>query len=165
DLKQDWRVAAPVLSIGIRNPLDRAAAAILAHLAIEHGIGARVLGAEDVTPAKVNELDIGKARLGVLSNLHAARAPAHTRLLMRRLGRRAPGLAFLIGAWGERQQQPAVRIGGFDEDAGGAPHAATLRQALEFILAAARREGDTPADQTDAVRAAKGPPDTLRVDT
>src|SRR5690606_20865528 len=106
ELKQEWRVAAPVLSIGVRNPLDRAAAAILAHLAIAHGVGTRVLGAEDVSPAKVNELDVSKARLAVLSNLDAARAPAHTRLLMRRLGRRAPGLGYLIGAWGERQQEP-----------------------------------------------------------
>src|SRR5690606_24029465 len=43
ELKSDWQVAAPVLSVGMRNPLDRAAAAVLAHLLIVHGIGARVL--------------------------------------------------------------------------------------------------------------------------
>lgn len=165
ELKQDWRVAAPVLSIGVRNPLDRAAAAILAHLAIEHGVGTRVLGAEDVTPAKVNELDISKARMAVLSNLDAARPPAHARLLTRRLGRRAPSLAFLIGAWGERQQESAAKIGGGTQAAEEAPRAVTLRGALELILAAARRDEGALARQPAADREEKEQRGRLRIES
>lgn len=146
ELRSGWQVAAPVLSIGVRNPLDRAAAAILAHLCIVHGVGARVLGAEEVMPAKISSLDISHAQLAVLSNLDAARSPAHTRLLMRRLERRNPSLSFLIGSWGE--------FGAAELEAGlPAPKAVTLRRALEAIIVAARKADATNHDLTAAAPA------------
>jgi len=143
NLKLEWQVAAPVLSIGLRNPLDRAAAAILAHLTILHGVGARVLGAEDVTPARMSELDISHARLAVLSNLDAARSPAHTRLLMRRLSRRNPNVRFLIGAWAESEPQDTSAAADLGQAVMPEPRAVSLRKALEFILAAAQQTSGT----------------------
>jgi len=148
-LRPSWQVATPVLSIGIRNPLDRAAAAMLADLATKHGIETRVLGAEDVTPSKIDALDLGGAQLAVLSNVDAARAPAYARLLIRRLRRRAPNLEFVLGAWGESTRQSS---GGLAGDEQSVPRATTLRQALEIILTAAREE---PAATFDRVGVAE----------
>lgn len=142
ELRRDWQVAAPVLSAGMRNPLDRAAAAVLAHLVIIHGVGARVLGAEDVATAKINTLDVAHARLAVFSNLDTTRSPAHTRLLVRRLGRRSPGLEFLIGAWGEKE--PAHEARAAEGQNGEAlPSVVSFRRALEVILPAAQKASAT----------------------
>ena len=133
ELKQDWRVAAPVLAVGVRNALDRAAASILAHLLIEHGVGTRVVGLEEVSPARVGDLDVRHARLAVLSQLDASHAPAHARLLMRRLRRRNPELRFLIGAWNESgpDNAPAAEE---TVSANSELAAITFRQALEVIV-------------------------------
>ncbi len=137
DLRREWRSTAPVLSIGLRNPLDHAAAQILAHLAASHGVGARVLAAEDVGPARIAALDLSEARLAVLSNLDAARAPAHVRLLIRRLRRRKPDLGVLIGAWGETGREGAVTVAA-DAGEAAAARASSMRGALEAIIDLAR---------------------------
>lgn len=156
-LRRQWQVAAPVLSIGVRNPLDRAAAAILAHLAIEHGVGARVLGNEDVNPARINSLDISHARLAVLSNLDATQSPAHTRLVMRRLRRVNPNLEFLIGAWGEGESDDGPATAGETDVA--ELKAASLRRALEIILSAAQERH--PAVRVDALPVPANPTSKL----
>lgn len=148
ELKHDWQVAAPVLAVGVRNPLDHAAAAILAHLAVGYGVGTRVLSADEVTPAKINELDISHSRLAVLSNLDAARAPAHARLLMRRLKRRNPELKFLIGAWGESESEAAIKAAAPSETDLELPRATSLRSALESILAEAQKHSPAPPLQS-----------------
>lgn len=162
ELKRGWQVATPVLSIGIRNPLDRAAATILAHLATKHGIETRVLGAEDVTPSKVDSLDLGGAQLAVLSNVDAARAPAHARLLMRRLRRRAPHLEFIIGAWGERELQSVGDVTGDDQLV---PRATTLRQALEMILATARERQKPAFDRAEVAETVQSPTNPLPIES
>lgn len=162
ELKRGWQVATPVLSIGIRNPLDRAAATILAHLATKHGIETRVLGAEDVTPSKVDALDLGGAQLAVLSNVDAARAPAHARLLMRRLRRRAPHLEFIIGAWGERELQSVGDVTGDDQLV---PRATTLRQALEMILATARERQRQAFDRAEVAETVQSPTNPLPIES
>jgi len=162
ELKRGWQVATPVLSIGIRNPLDRAAATILAHLATKHGIETRVLGAEDVTPSKVDSLDLGGAQLAVLSNVDAARAPAHARLLMRRLRRRAPHLEFIIGAWGERELQSVGDVTGDDQLV---PRATTLRQALEMILATARERQRQAFDRAEVAETVQSPTNPLPIES
>jgi len=161
-LQRDWQVAAPVLSVGVRNPLDRAAAAVFAHLTVAHGIGARVLGAVDVTPARINDLDISHARLAVLSNLDAMRSPAYSRLLMRRLSRRNPHLEFLIGAWAEsepRDTTASVSSG----QALAEPKVASLREALERTLAAARQ--NSPAGCADESAATPSPANNLQLES
>ena len=162
ELKRGWQVATPVLSIGIRNPLDRAAATILAHVATKHGIETRVLGAEDVTPSKVDALDLGGAQLAVLSNVDAARAPAHARLLMRRLKRRAPHLEFIIGAWGERELQSVGDVTGDDQLV---PRATTLRQALEMILATARERQRQAFDRAEVAETVQSPTNPLPIES
>ncbi len=134
ELKPDWRVAAPVLSVGVRNPLDLAAAEILAHLADGYGVETRVIGASEVTTSAINELDISHAKLAVLSNVDAARAPAHARLMMRRLKRRNPELVFLIGAWGESASEAAAKAASSIESDLGVPRATSFRSTLEMIL-------------------------------
>lgn len=133
ELKQDWQVAAPVLAVGVRNALDRAAASILAHLLIEHGVGTRVIGPDEVGPARIADLDVRHARLAILSQLEASHAPAHTRLITRRLRRRNPELRFVIGAWNE---SPADDAPSPEETLSvkGNLTVTTFRQALEVIV-------------------------------
>ena len=161
-LQRDWQVAAPVLSVGVRNPLDLAAAAVFAHLTVAHGIGARVLGVEDVTPARINDLDISRARLAVLSNLDAMRSPAYSRLLMRRLRRRNPHLEFLIGAWAESEPRDTTAAMSSGQ-ALAEPKVASLREALERTLAAAQQ--NSPADYADALAATPSPASNLQLES
>jgi predicted PurR-regulated permease PerM len=140
ELKPGWRVAEPVLSVGVRNPLDQAAAEILAHLAAGYGVGTRVIGASEVTTAAINQLDIADAKLAVLSNVDTARAPAHARLMMRRLRRRNPNLKFLIGAWGESEAGSGPEAVAPMESGPAIQRMTSLRSALGEILREARAE-------------------------
>jgi len=157
-LRQDWRVAAPVLAIGVRNALDEAAAAALAHAAIEHGVGTRVIGPEEVSPGRINDLDIQYAKLAVLSHLEAAQAPAHARALMRRLKRKNPDLQIVIGAWDENLAEAEEQPAAAQYTDVGWQRATTLRQALKSILEAAQQaprlqRAQTPEDASDSAAA------------
>ncbi len=151
ELRRDWRGAAPVLSIGIRNPLDRAAAAIFAHLLVKHGVGAEAFGPEDVATARMGALDLSNARLAVLSNLDAAHSPARTHLLMRRLRRSNASLEFVIGAWGEREAHSPIETVAMDKGGEAELRATTLRRALEIVLASAREPAGAPGAEAPQV--------------
>jgi hypothetical protein len=135
-LRPDWRGADPVLCIGLRTPLDRAVAAMLALVAQQHGIDCKAAGAEDVTLAGLGRLDLEPVQLAVISLLDGEASPAYARYFARRLKRKKPELELVFGFWGARTPR-AVAV----DVRGGAPSEAksvgTLRAALCTLITAA----------------------------
>ena len=149
ELPEAWRTEAPVLCVAVRSPLDQAAAAILAQLATKHGLGAKVLDVQSLTPANVRGIDFAPARVAALSHLDDARSPAYLRFLIRRLRRRQPELPILIAAW-DAQSSAIDDTSALRAD--NVKQATTLRETLAMLLAAARKppETDAAAEQPDA---------------
>ena len=149
ELPETWRTEAPVLCVAVRSPLDQAAAAILAQLASKHGLGAKVLDVQSLTPANLRGIDFAPARVAALSHLDDAGSPAYLRFLIRRLRRRQPALPILIAAWEAHSSAigatPAWRADNVQQ-------ATTLRETLAMLIAAARKPPETAsaAEQPDA---------------
>lgn len=87
-----------VLCAGARGSLDEAAAAMLAHLLERRGATVRTLPCASLQSARLRELDVGEVRVVVLSYMNPD-SMAHARFLIRRLRRRFPGAAIVIGFW------------------------------------------------------------------
>ncbi len=159
-LRPEWRTPAPVLCIGVRNPLDRAAARILALLASKHGLSCRVVGPEAVGPAAIAALDLKDTQMAVLSYLDAMAGPAYAKYLLRRLRRRKPKLGVILGFWGESRYSTPEFAADVD---GEARQAGTFREALVALLdaAAKRDEAQSPPRptpiQADGPRSAPTP--------
>jgi predicted PurR-regulated permease PerM/nitroreductase len=142
-LRPEWRGAAPVLCIGLRDALDRAAAEMLALAARRRGIGCRVAGEEDATLTGLGQLDLAPVQVVVLSHLGGARAPAYARYFGRRLRRRKPQLKLIFAFWEASEHK-------LESDAGGVPEGApatTLRDALDALVDMAK----LPEDSTKKV--------------
>lgn len=87
-----------VMVIGTRGPLDDAAAAMLAQVLAAHGIGASNETFGSLSKASLNALDVSGTRVIVLSSLEGS-SPAFLRFVIRRLGRHAPHVEIVLGAW------------------------------------------------------------------
>ncbi len=95
-----WRGPGAVLCIAGRGPLDEAASVILAQLLGKHGLGARVVGYDEVSRERIASLDVSGAAMACISYLDISGSPAHLRYLMRRLRDRLPrGAPILVGLW------------------------------------------------------------------
>ncbi len=153
-LKEDWRGEAPVLSIAMRNPLEHAAAGILAHLVRKHGIGVQLLEAQALTPTAMTNLDLESARVAVLSNLDSAPSEAYERFLIRRMRRRQPDLPIWIGTWGIVERGAAA-----GDDVANVKRMPSLRATVAALVAAAQlplaaeTSAETPAAALDAQEA------------
>jgi len=136
DLAPAWRAERPVLLIPGRDPLDAAAASLLVQLLEKHGIGARLEPADTMRPKNIAALDTSGVALVVLSYLEDGARPVGVRYLTRRLRRKAPDAALMVGVWGSPgtlADREAIC------EASGADHSATsLRRALEICLRAAK---------------------------
>ena len=98
NLAPAWRGEKPhVLCIGVRTPLDLAAAQILAQLITRHGVPARV--ASSARLSDIGQLDLDGVKLVWLSSVDAAQANAHLRFVVRRLRRAGTKFAIHGGYW------------------------------------------------------------------
>jgi predicted PurR-regulated permease PerM len=137
-LKPDWRGEKPVLCIGVRDPLDEAAAAMIAQLLDKHGIGARVEPCEAASASRIFELDPAGVAMVCVSCLGSP-SPVQLRYFVRRLRRRLPRAILLVGLWGPAddggREKQITAMTGADR------YARSLRQALELTLEAAQHTG------------------------
>lgn len=83
-----------VLCLGVRTPLDTAAAAMLAQALRQAGLSAQAAAA-----TQLSEIDLSRVKLVWLSSLDAAHSNAHIRYSVRRLRRSAPDLVFGGAFW------------------------------------------------------------------
>ncbi len=93
----DWQNR-PVLCVAGRGVLDHAAASLLAHLLERQGIGARLAGSEEVSPANLQELDCDGVQVVCVSYLEPG-SPKNARYMARRLRKRMPDLPLIAGFW------------------------------------------------------------------
>jgi hypothetical protein len=98
ELPESWRERA-VWCVAGRSPLDEAAAALLAHVLEKHGIGARVLSSNEVSPTHLAHLDVSGLRVVCVSYLDPGNYK-NAKYLVRRLKKRMPDAHPIAGFWG-----------------------------------------------------------------
>lgn len=89
--------AIAVLCVGVRSPLDTAAAEILAQMLTRNGIPSRVGSVARLS--ELSSLDLDDCRLIWLSAIDAAHCEAHIRYVARRLKRRLPDVILCGAFW------------------------------------------------------------------
>jgi hypothetical protein len=104
-----WREEGAVLCVGGRTALDEAAAALLAGALVQEGIGARSVGADLLSSAKLFQLAPDGIRLVCLCYLDQ-RSEGSIRYAVKRLRRKLPEASFVIGLWGEADGLDAERV-------------------------------------------------------
>ncbi len=130
-----WRTNTPVLCISGRDPLDDAAATMLAQLLQQQGIGARVEPFAAATRGGIGALDISGVAMICLCYLELSGTPSHMRYTLRRLRQHAPEASLLAGLW--YSHDPVLRNESLRATIG-ADHAATsLQDAVTTCLTAA----------------------------
>ncbi len=146
-----WQGREPrVLCLGIRTPLDMAAAAMLAQAIRQAGISAQA-----ITVTELAEIDLSNVKLVWLSSLDAAHSNAHIRYSVRRLRRLAPALTFCGAFWDGHDAKAML------EQAHIASVASTVDAAVQSTLARARKtvattEPPASRDEQPSVRVAAG---------
>jgi hypothetical protein len=136
DLAPGWEAEGAVVCIGVRTPLDDAAATLLSALLEKLGVNPRALSSEAISPAHIVSLDVTDAKLICLSFMSMAPSPAHIRYLVRRLRGIIPsGCSILVGYWSGNGNEAVKAL---KETAGADAYATTLRQAVEIVTSAAR---------------------------
>lgn len=132
---EDWRRPGAVLCLGARGPLDDAAAAALAQVLSRRGFGASAASHDMLEKGRIGGLDLGAARLVVLSCLDGG-GSAYLRFALRRLYRRRADLPRLVGAWWRRAEgaRDLADEGGLAE---GSDAVATMAEALRYTVAMA----------------------------
>src|SRR4029077_11205384 len=133
-LAPSWRER-PVLCVAGRGSLDEAAAAMLAQLLENRGIGARVVPSDAVSVANLMRLDVAGVQMAFLSYLEPGNF-TNPRYLVRRLRRRLPQAVIAGGFWTLTQEEATER------DALANTRAdcvvTSLREAVEQVVKAAR---------------------------
>ncbi|WP_460448448.1 AI-2E family transporter [Alsobacter sp. SYSU BS001988] len=94
----DEPVRPRVLCIGVRNPLDEAAAQLFRLLATRRNLPTQALGLESMAMANLFRLDTRGVDVICLSVFETS-SPVHIRYALRRLRRKAPKAAFVVGYW------------------------------------------------------------------
>ena len=87
-----------VLCAGARGNLDDVAAAMLAQLLERHGADVRTIEHDSLQTTALGDIDLKDPEVVVLSYLNADLL-AHARFLVRRLRRRLPKAAIVVGLW------------------------------------------------------------------
>jgi predicted PurR-regulated permease PerM len=93
-----WTTTTPLVSIGVHDDLDQAAAAVVATLAQTHGVPARVEKPHALTAAHLEELNLSDAALVCLSCLDL-KTPARIHFAARRVKAKAPHAKLMLGLW------------------------------------------------------------------
>jgi predicted PurR-regulated permease PerM len=95
-----------VLSVAGRNELDRASAALLAHLLERRGIKAETLPCQAISLRNLSKLDIGDVRLICISYLNPG-SVQHARRIVRRLrGKFDRRIPIVVGLWTSEDDGP-----------------------------------------------------------
>ncbi|HEY0271439.1 MAG TPA: AI-2E family transporter [Sphingomonas sp.] len=90
-----------VACIAGRGPFDDAVAAMLVQLLRQRGIVPRLIPHDEAGRNRIAALDLTGVRVIALSYLELAGAPAHLRLLIKRLRQHAPDARIVVGLWPE----------------------------------------------------------------
>jgi predicted PurR-regulated permease PerM len=140
DLPPEWS-GTPILCIAGRGPFDGAVAMMLEALLAKHGLGCRREADAAVSSSNILHLNAAGVKIVCLSYLDLGSSPAHLRHSVRRIRKRIPGAALVIGLWGyedmpDRERLPAI--------APADSHVFSLREALRVCIAAASSSGDKP---------------------
>jgi predicted PurR-regulated permease PerM len=106
-LPLNWQGNFPVLCVAGRTPLDEAAAVLFSQLSDAHGLAARVEPADALSTANIVRLDTSGVAIICLSYLDAS-SPAHMRYSVRRLRRKFPTAAIMLGCWAENIDKDAL---------------------------------------------------------
>jgi hypothetical protein len=140
ELGPDWQQS-PVLCVAGRNLLDEAAALLLVDLLGRCGIGSRLISADEVSSANIQNLNSSGVQMICLSYLEPG-SGTNAHYLMKRLRRQVSGAAAIAGFWGLSDDNSrfldAVEIVGCDV-------VTTLCAAMNQILAAAAQRSATAA--------------------
>ncbi|HEY4971236.1 MAG TPA: AI-2E family transporter [Steroidobacteraceae bacterium] len=120
-----------VLCIGGRGSLDEAAAALLTQLLERKKVRAVVVRSDEASPGRIFQLDAARARIICLSYLEAG-ALTNARYLVRRLRRKAPHAAIILGLWNLADTDS--RLGAAAAETGADQVVTSLHQAVERIL-------------------------------
>jgi len=161
DLAPGWASDDAVLCIGGRTPLDEAAAGVLSGLLRKHGLNAKSVEREAISPGHIASLETSEAKLVCLSYLGVGGTPAHVRYLVRRLRRILPaGCKILVAYW---RDGDSGLIKALESTAEADGYASNLKDAAEFVVEAARKPeapatvvAPTPADAAAAAGEAIG---------
>jgi predicted PurR-regulated permease PerM len=133
DLPAEWQGEHPVLCVAGRNPIDEAAAIMLAQLTGAHGLSARVEAAEALSTANIFRLETAGVAIVCLVYMDAS-SPAHMRYSVRRLRRKLPKATIILGCW-MKDIDPAA-LESLREGAKADLAAATLGGALKLCIEA-----------------------------
>jgi predicted PurR-regulated permease PerM len=144
EIAPEWRAPGAVLCIAGRNQLDRAGAQMLAQLLGKHGLGAQVPGTEIDAGSGPASLDPSGVRLVCASFLDTT-APVHVRFATRRLRRRFPDAAIVVGAWGLAPEAAEELCTAARSDACVTRLAEALRWCLEAATRGSQGEGEPPS--------------------
>lgn len=144
-LKPDWQGEKSVLCMGVQDPLDEAAAAMLAQLIQKHGIGAEVEPVAATSSSNIAGLDPANVAMVCVSCVGRPRL-VHLRYFVRRLRRRLPRAFLVVGLWGSTEDigrdKQITQMTGADR------YAQSLRQALGLCIEAAQHTGPDNAPAT-----------------
>jgi len=138
DLPAGWQGEHPVLCVAGRNPIDEAAAIMLAQLTGAHGLSARVEAAEALSTANIFRLETDGVAIVCLVYMDAS-SPAHMRYSVRRLRRKLPKATIILGCW-MKDIDPAA-LESLREGAKADLAAATLGGALKLCIEATGVDG------------------------
>ncbi|WP_247530141.1 AI-2E family transporter [Bradyrhizobium sp. 199] len=133
DLPAEWQGEHPVLCLAGRNPIDEAAAILLAQLTGAHGLSARVEAAEALSTANIFRLETAGVAIVCLVYMDAS-SPAHMRYSVRRLRRKLPTATIMLGCW--MKEIDPVALESLREGAKADLAAATLGGALKLCIEA-----------------------------
>ena len=155
DLAPGWASDDAVLCIGGRTPLDEAAAGVLSGLLRKHGLNAKSVEREAISPGHIASLETSEAKVVCLSYLGVGGTPAHVRYLVRRLRRILPeGCKILVAYW---RDGDSGLIKALETTAEADGYASNLKEAAEFVVEAARKPQVEPAAVTTPVAADEVP--------
>jgi predicted PurR-regulated permease PerM len=150
ELPLDWRGEHPVLCVAGRSLIDEAAAIMFGQLSTEHGLSARVEGAEALSTTNVFRLDTTGVALVCLVYLDG-NGPAHMRYSVRRLRRKLPKTTIILGCW-MKDADPAVLEQMRDASKADLV-ASSLGEAVKLCIEAASMESDNWKVRTDELLA------------
>jgi predicted PurR-regulated permease PerM len=139
ELAAGWAVDEPILCIGGRSALDKAAATMLAEVLKKRGLGAKALAPEAISAGHVASLAKTETKLVCLSYLGLGTGPAQIRYLVRRLRRTLPpGTPILVCYWSEEGDSVAAKA--LLETAEADGYATSLAEAVGLCVKAAKGE-------------------------
>jgi hypothetical protein len=141
-----WGEDGAVICVAGRGQFDDLAAQMAAQLLRGAGFGARALPNAALGEAGLERLDPARVRLCCLSMLEEGSSAAGVRYFLRRLRRRLPDAAVVVGLWHARPDSPTLAA--LREEGPGETTVTSLREAVAFCQAAAAQSAREAAAGT-----------------